>query len=145
MRFPWFVGLLAFSLVAAGSSQESKGKSDQEQIQGTWKVVEAEQDGMKPPQQFLDNFKVTFKGDKAVPEGVQGSEATFKLDSDKKPRQIQITPNEGGGSRVMKGIYQIDGDTLKLCFRRGENAEPPTEFSGAAGTGNMLMVLKRQK
>lgn len=145
MRTTWFLGLLAIGLIAA-APQGNKGKSDQDLIQGTWKVSEAERDGMQPPQQFLDNFKVTFKGDKAIPEGAPGGkEASFKLDTDKKPRQIQITPTEAAGPEKMVGIYEIDGDTLKLCFKRDNSNEAPTEFSGKAGSGNMYMVLKRQK
>jgi uncharacterized protein (TIGR03067 family) len=146
MRANWLLGLLAVGLIAA-APQENKEKTDQDLIQGTWKVTEAESDGMQQPQQLLDNFKLTFKGDKAIPEGSGpgAKEATFKLETDKKPRQIHITPMEAGGPPKVVGLYEINGDTLKLCFRRTDSTEPPSEFSGKAGSGNVHMVLKRQK
>jgi len=137
------LALVALALVAAAPRDDKNGKSDQDLIQGTWKVVEGERNGEKPPQEFLDNFKITFKGDKAIPEGGGGGEASFKLDTGKKPRQITVTRAEG--NRTMKGIYQLDGDTLKICFGGEGNDNYPTEFTGKAGSNNMLMVFKRQK
>jgi uncharacterized protein (TIGR03067 family) len=143
MRASALLVLLAVGLVAADRPAEDK--KDQELIQGTWKLTEGERNGEKPPQEFLDNFKVTFQNDKVIPagDGGQEGESTFKVDQEKKPKQITIINKDG--NRTMKGIYELSGDTLKICFKMGENAEAPTEFSGKAGSNQMYMVLKRQK
>lgn len=136
------VGLVALGLVAAGAPREDK--KDQDLIQGTWKLVEGERNGEKPPPEFLENFKVTFKGDKAIPEGRgNDSPATFKLDTNAKPRRIEIKPTDS--DRVMRGIYELNGDSMKICFGGPGSDAYPTEFSGKAGSNTMLMIFKRQK
>jgi hypothetical protein len=50
-------------------------------------------------------------------------------------------PNKG---TVILGIYEISGDTLKVCFDP-EGKKRPTEFKTAAGSQTTLAVYKRVK
>jgi uncharacterized protein (TIGR03067 family) len=43
----------------------------------------------------------------------------------------------------IKGIYEIDGDNLKICF--AIEGERPTKFESPADSVQMLIVLKRIK
>jgi len=44
------------------------------------------------------------------------------------------------------GIYEMDGDDLKICFARMDSADRPTTFASRAdGAEYILAVLKRQK
>ena len=43
----------------------------------------------------------------------------------------------------IKGIYEIDGDSLKICF--AIEGERPKKFESAEGSTTMLIVLKRIK
>jgi hypothetical protein len=45
--------------------------------------------------------------------------------------------DDGGG----KGIYELNGDTLKSCVA-SPGKERPTEFSAKAGSGHTLRVFK---
>jgi uncharacterized protein (TIGR03067 family) len=49
-------------------------------------------------------------------------------------------PNKGA---VMLGIYEISGDTLKVCFDP-EGKKRPTQFKSASGS-QTLVVHKRVK
>jgi uncharacterized protein (TIGR03067 family) len=41
----------------------------------------------------------------------------FKLDPARKPKQIDLTSLDGEAPKGnVLGLYEIDGDTLKLCF-----------------------------
>ena len=44
----------------------------------------------------------------------------------------------------MPGIYEISGDTLKVCFDP-EGKKRPTEFKTEAGAPTVLVVHKRVK
>lgn len=137
------IGLLTFSLVAANTIGDDK--KDETLLQGTWKLVEGERNGEKPPKEFLEAFKITFKGDTVLPEGAGGErESTYKLDTTSKPRRIDIKSAENA-DRTMKGIYELSGDTLKICFSSPGSETYPTEFSGKAGSNAMNMVFKKQK
>jgi hypothetical protein len=45
---------------------------------------------------------------------------------------------------VVPGIYEIEGDTLRLCLPRSEKVPRPTEFKMVKGRQS-LMVLERVK
>ena len=44
----------------------------------------------------------------------------------------------------MLGIYEIEGDTQKVCFAPPEK-ERPTKFESESGSGLMLITSKRAK
>lgn len=46
--------------------------------------------------------------------------------------------------RVIRGIYELTGDTLRSCVA-APNAPRPTEFTAKAGTGQTLRVFRRVK
>jgi uncharacterized protein (TIGR03067 family) len=49
-----------------------------------------------------------------------------------------------GNERSVKGIYELEGDTLKLCTR-DPGQDRPKEFTAKEGSGNTLTVYKRKK
>ena len=75
-------------------------------------------------------------------EGDEPKKADYKLNPAAKPKEIDIMP-DGDANKTMKAIYQLDGDTLKICLPAGDDR--PTEVTGAKGSKNKLMVLQRAK
>jgi uncharacterized protein (TIGR03067 family) len=136
-----FCFLLVVGLSSAADEPKEDAKSDQDKIQGTWVCESAVRDGESLPADGVKSIKITFKGDKAtmLAGGDKKKEATFKLDPGKKPREITLSPTDGG--KEQKGIYAFDGESLKICA--GE--ERPPEFTAKEGTKRMLMVLKRDQ
>jgi uncharacterized protein (TIGR03067 family) len=88
---------------------------------------------------------VTFEGDKyTVKKGDEVIQVgKQKLDPSKSPKASDVTvvegPNKGA---VMLGIYEISGDTLKVCFDP-EGKKRPTEFKSASGSETFVVVHKR--
>jgi uncharacterized protein (TIGR03067 family) len=70
---------------------------------------------------------------------------TYKLDPSKKPAEIDLSPTEGDfKDQIFPGIYELDGDTLKLC-RNQPGQKRPNEFVSNKGSDEVLLILKRVK
>jgi uncharacterized protein (TIGR03067 family) len=79
------------------------------------------------------------KGDKVIQVGRQ------KLDPSRSPKAVDVTVAEGlNKGAAMLGIYEISGDTLKVCFDP-EGKKRPTEFKSAPGSQTFVNVHKRVK
>jgi uncharacterized protein (TIGR03067 family) len=120
-------------------------KKDLDAMQGVWQVVSLEIDGKALPEDQFKAFKLTIKGDKGSHPGDDGKteEATLKLDASKKPKTIDIMPLTGSDKgKTIRGIYSLEGDTLKVCANHNGDARP-TEFKG--GKDIVLFTMKREK
>jgi uncharacterized protein (TIGR03067 family) len=136
-----FVALGIGLLVAAARAEDKSSSGDKEKLQGTWVLVSGEHDGQPIPEDVAKTVKLVFAGDKVtLHHNDQKNEGTFKLAPGKKPKEIDLDMDSG----AVKGIYQLDGDTLKLA-----NAKPgderPKEFPKKEGSGLTVATLKRQK
>jgi uncharacterized protein (TIGR03067 family) len=146
VAFALVTALLGAGLAVAPAIADDKKGTDLDKLQGTWKFVSMEQDGQTVPK--ADEMPtITFEKDKfELKAGGQVVQAgTQVLDGGKKPKTVDATVTEGEGKgTTMLGIYELDGDNLKACFDP-QGKKRPTEFKTAAGTGLMLVVMKREK
>lgn len=138
-------------LTAAGAGVRADDKADVEKelkkFQGTWTFESVEAGGKVEPAASFKGMTLTFDGDKhAVKKGNEVLQAgTQKLDPSRSPKSIDVTMTEGPDKgTVVLGIYEIDGDTLKVCFDP-EGKKRPTEFKTAAGSPAFVAVHKRVK
>src|SRR5262249_56360958 len=103
--------------------------------------------GMAIAADVREGFSVSYEGDKdAVKNGHKVIQVgTQKIDPSKAPKTIDVTMTEGPKKgKVMLGIYEIDGDTLKAYFDP-QGKKRPTEFKSAPGSANVVNVHKRVK
>jgi len=149
---------LAMALVQAASAvppdaptTEDSGELSQSEAElvryaGTWRVVSIEANGETNSD---DNRTILVEN---RPNGswtltVDGREiasGTNKLDPLAVPKEIDIEITAGDGSgTILRGIYDIDDDSRRLCFRGG-NGWRPREFSATAGSDSVLVVFERQ-
>jgi uncharacterized protein (TIGR03067 family) len=66
-----------------------------------------------------------------------------RLDAGKDPKQIDIA-GQLNGATVIKGIYVLDGDELRL-YLGGAGKDRPAAFPKQPGPGEQLLILHRQK
>ncbi len=135
---------LCLVVVFAGASSRGADatKQDREKLQGTWKVSAMSLAGKAFPSTSKDIRTRIFTGDKMVikdplAKGERRQEATFKLDAGKEPRHIDFTDAKSG--KTLHGIYQLEGDTLKIAYPFPAGARP-TSFDGR---GVFTETLKR--
>jgi uncharacterized protein (TIGR03067 family) len=134
---------LAFMLAPA----EDPPRSDLAKLQGTWLLVAMEKDGENVPAEDFKDWKSVYKedrltllvGDKVRRRGI------VTLESSRKIKAINTWDQDGPyADQTVPGIYELEGDTLKLCFAHpGE--ERPKEFTTKSGTGFLFCVYTRQK
>ena len=142
------VGSLGLS-VGAGNPDDSGFRQELGSMKGTWRQVSGEADGKTVSAEAMNETVMTRdeagrvvlrRGDKVI------FEATVKrIDSGTKPKMIdtEITAGADKGKTAV-GIYEVDGDTLRLCVPLAGNARP-TDFSGKAGSRCILSVFEREK
>ena len=139
---------LVGSLAADGNANDETVVKELQAFKGTWRLNSKEVDGKKFSEEEIKDVIGTIdgsgkvsvrRGDKVINEG------TVKLDPTKKPKAIDITftAGERKGQMVL-GIYEIEGDTFRVCVARPGD-ERPAEFSAKAGSGRTLVAYQREK
>jgi uncharacterized protein (TIGR03067 family) len=139
----------AVGLTASGILADDKADLEKEvrKFQGTWTIESSETGGQNIPADQLKGFLVIYEGDKhTVMNGNKLIQVgTQKIDPTKSPKTIDVKMSEGPNKgAVMLGIYEFDGDTLKVCFDP-KAKKRPTEFKSPAGSQNFVNLHKRVK
>jgi uncharacterized protein (TIGR03067 family) len=138
--------VLVCGIVAAAAVAADEPGDDLAALKGDWKVAQALQGGSGA---FLKPFSKGGKAADAVQ--VEGdklrfllgkdklSEFSVKLDPSKSPPTIDLV----SGKDTYLGIYELKGDTLRLCFVEGK--ERPTDIKGTKYNSVVALTLKRSK
>ena len=144
MRPLLYIGA-ALALVALTTAAIADDAKDQRQLQGEWALASATRGG-KSVLKEGEKHTSTFDAEKmTLSDGRDKKMAKVKLDTSKKPPQIDILPQDGSDKgRTIKGIYELKDDVLKVCF--GEpDGDRPTTFSAKEGEKFTLAEFKRAK
>jgi uncharacterized protein (TIGR03067 family) len=147
MRFAATFLLLTAATVICAAPPDDAVKQDRQKIQGRWKTVELQDGGKKRPDDHIKDWMLVVEGERMTAKDGDDilDQATFKLDPSKKPAGIQISYTTGPEKgKVLRGIYLLDGDTLKICVAAKET-ELPKDFASREGTDQTLVVMKRDK
>ena len=120
-------------------AQDAKNAEDQK-LQGTWQVLRQEYDGNDVN---TEETRVVISPGKIIIKDKRGERTIpYTLDPSMKPKTIDLTLPSNGTAIPCIGIYQLDGDTLKICF--GEKGQArPTEWTSPKGSRLTLFVLRR--
>ncbi|HYH64475.1 MAG TPA: TIGR03067 domain-containing protein [Urbifossiella sp.] len=142
MRLGHFVAAAVTVLAVAGSG--ATRPADDEAIQGTWEVVGISDNGEKAPPEKFKGARMVITKDKLtiLADGKTQSTGTYKLTAAARPRQIDLRVEE----KHLKGIYDLRGDSLRLCFNENPGGPRPTAFESKKGSENdQLFELTRAK
>jgi uncharacterized protein (TIGR03067 family) len=135
--------VLSLAITLAAPGPKKADEPPPAKLEGDW-VVESFEGPKKdaPP----GSITMRFAGGKIIISEAgkaRGEEAGYTVDQTKKPAHIDITPDKGG-PKVVQGIFEIKGDTMKLCFGK-DVSERPTDFKSDVEKGIMVINLKRAK
>jgi uncharacterized protein (TIGR03067 family) len=133
-------------LLFASTALAAEPDDDLKAFQGTWVLADATLAG----RDHIDDFpgmKLKVDGDKyEVGFGMILEKGTIKLDSAKKPKQIDLTTGKDGAFKghTLPGIYELKDDTIVLCLEANKT-DRPTKFEAPEKTRIMLFTFKREK
>jgi uncharacterized protein (TIGR03067 family) len=122
-------------------------KNDLALLEGVWRIAIVEVEGIKRPEASFAAHRVIIRnnGDFVVVQGSKLTRGTIKLDPTKAPKRYEQTITNGAEKgRSFSCIYEITGDTYKLCgsFRGGPL---PAAFESKPESGLVFQVLERTK
>jgi uncharacterized protein (TIGR03067 family) len=133
-------------LIAAEDPANEASKKDLAKMQGDWAIATMIQDGAKLSDDEVQSIFRTVKGDqytvflfrKSVGKG------TFKIDATKKPKTIDFVAAIGEQKQTLLGIYELEGDTYKICYAAA-GKDRPKDFGCKKGSGHSLTIWEREK
>jgi uncharacterized protein (TIGR03067 family) len=139
--------LLAAGLFIFVSQAMADDKADKDKIQGEWSLVTLETNGesQKVAEDNEHYIKLKIEGEKFhITLGGGEHDATFAIDSSKKPKTIDVTLMGGDqNGTVMKGFFELEGDNLKICMGKPETPDRPAEFKSKDDV--KIFTFKRAK
>jgi uncharacterized protein (TIGR03067 family) len=139
---------LAVAVLFAGSDavgQDDATAKDLKSIQGTWKIVSMRRGGIEEVQGKVEDATAVITGNELTLTVGKDNfpKAVFKLDATKQPATIDLglTTEQGFPN---KGIYELKGDALTVCWG-GDGKPRPAKLTSTKEGDERLLVLQRLK
>ena len=148
------LGPTLWSLQPSADAQEKLAEKELAALQGTWVIVGKQFMGKTASEEevkkltgrtlIMENKKTEIGEDLGKEEVI--SESTFKVDPAAKPKTMDLKFISGPfKGETQLALYELNGDTLKVCYSFGEGAPRPTEFAGKLDGKSLFLTYKRQK
>ncbi|HEV2947905.1 MAG TPA: TIGR03067 domain-containing protein [Gemmataceae bacterium] len=147
MRVISFLGAATFVLLAGSIvAADDKDKFDAGKMVGTWTYVSGEKNGTKVDPETLKGGTVKITKETITLESPQGKFVIkYTLDTKNNPVSLamEMTESPFGAGAMAKGIIDVKGEELKLCY--ATEGDAPKKFETKEGSNSHLFVLKKSK
>ena len=152
--YAWYsLGWMALVSVALGGVDaddlKAGEKAAEKQLRGSWRPESVTESGRQLTGADLEAYKgltLSIQEGKSTLKSADGnvlSACELKLDAKRDPKTFDAKEVEGlGVGRIYKGVWEVEGDTLKWCF---STKDRPKGFESKEEADFFLLVLKRQK
>ena len=117
---------------------------DLDLLQGSWCVATLVTEGQKVPAEMLAGARIVIQGDRFTTTGMGFDYAgCVEIDQSTTPRRIDMKFDAGPPKGTTNlGIYELAGDTWKLCLATRASVRP-SAFASPPGSGIALETLVR--
>ncbi len=135
--------LLLSAISFAAQPTEEEIKKELKLFQGKWIATFIQPVGGKPySEEMVKETFLEVNGDKFIltQQGQATLETRFKVDPTKKIKTIDIYDSNDSSNLLVKGIYEIKGDTRRSCF-----AEPGKDRPEAFTKDKDYLILEWKK
>ena len=133
--------------IAADQPSDDAIKNEMKKLDGTWVVQSVVRDPREKGEGECKDLRIIVSSRnvvvKAAGEDKTLGKAVIKIDPTKKPKTIDITGE--GEMEAVRSIYELERDTLRVCWGPSEKMQRPTQLTSKPGSGQSLVVLKRGK
>ena len=131
------LAVMTASTVLAADAPDAKA------IEGTWTPIKAEMAGQPLPVTVLNAISLKMGEGRYEVNAERADYGTYRLDTTTQPKGMTVTgtngPNQG---KTFPCIYELHGDTLRICYDLS-GKQQPTEFKSLAGTKLYLVTYNR--
>ncbi len=120
----------------------------QKTLEGSWTATAAEREGKADADVVGHRLSVAGKDFKIrSKDGTLLFAGRLGTDPQAKPATVDFEHKEGAlKGKAWKGIYVLDGDTLKICDNAANLAKGrPAAFEANSGSGYVLLTFRRVK
>lgn len=140
-----FILCLCLATCVCLSACAPSSPDDAKAVQGNWSPASAELGGKPMPDAVLKTIRLKLaNGSYEATVAGEPDKGTYTLDATAKPKRMTIVGIEGPNKgKTFPAIYEISGDTLRICYDLS-GANFPTEFKSAADTKLFLVTYNRQ-
>jgi uncharacterized protein (TIGR03067 family) len=141
--------LAAGMAAAADKPRDELSSPDRKELQGAWMLVSVEAGVSLVSSLSMDDLadaRLIVQGDRYhFRLGKLGLEATYTLAPVQQPNAIDLVITSGPAKgKVIRAIYALQGDTLRICYRRLPGGERPTACSVRPDGETLIITCKRQ-
>ena len=139
--------ILAVALCVAADKPKPDAKKELAKLEGTWVMAGLEVEGVEVPAKKLAGTTLVIKGDKyTVKVKDTAHETTIEIDPTTDPKSIDMLfPNGTELPKRGKGVYELDGDTLKICRHQATGEDRPTQIGSWPNTNLFVVTWKRKE
>ena len=123
----------------------SAAVSPLQKFAGKWVPVEVTMNGEAVEKDKLEGVLLTIEGNKYTSRiGEKTDAGTLRVDESKSPAVMDVVREKSDGeTATIPAIYEITGDSMKVCYAIGTQARP-TGFKSEADSGTLLVTYKRE-
>ena len=107
---------------------DEQSRRDLKNLQGVWKTVSVEVDGSSVESWLFENATLVIAGDRftlrnPLPDAEQRTEGVLRVDAAVVPKELVLALD---GGQIVEEIYELENDTLKVCYPINGGNRPPT-------------------
>ena len=139
--------VLVITFLATSCLSVKSADNRKDSLNGLWQAQSLEING-ETASDPVESIHVTFTNNRVFVQldgrYSRGKEGLFKIDQSTSPKQIYVSSIDDPSQSVL-GIYEVNDDTLKVCFTLDNNTNRPDKFETRPDSNKVLVVFKKLK